>query len=280
MNDDALNAILTRERVVVAAALAAITLLAWAYVLWLAAHMNTLMPAPAMDMSGMGDMPGMDMSAMMQPAFVAWTLPHFLFMFGMWAVMMVGMMTPSAAPMILIYAQVAHQAATLGKSFVSSAWFASGYLLAWTAFALLATLAQWGLERAALLSPMMESSSHIFGGVVLIAAGLFQWIAGQAGLPCALPRAAFVRAAAWRFQTGYFRRGEAGHAARRLLRRLLLGTDGAAVRRWRDEPALDRGADDLRAGGKNHSGRTIFFAYCRIDRDCRWRAWMLLHTTR
>jgi len=175
MNDGTLNAILTRERVVVAAALAAITLLAWAYVLWLAAHMNTLMPAPAMDMSGMGDMPGMDMSAMMQPAFVAWTLPHFLFMFGMWAVMMVGMMTPSAAPMILIYAQVAHQAATLGKSFVSSAWFASGYLLAWTAFALLATLAQWGLERAALLSPMMASSSHIFGGVVLIAAGLFQW---------------------------------------------------------------------------------------------------------
>jgi len=175
MNDGTLNAILTRERVVVAAALAAITLLAWAYVLWLAAHMNTLMPAPAMDMSGMGDMSGMDMSAMMQPAFVAWTLPHFLFMFGMWAVMMVGMMTPSAAPMILIYAQVAHQAATLGKSFVSSAWFASGYLLAWTAFALLATLAQWGLERAALLSIMMESSSHIFGGIVLIAAGLFQW---------------------------------------------------------------------------------------------------------
>jgi predicted metal-binding membrane protein len=175
MNDGILNVLLSRERIVVAAALAAITLLAWAYVLWLAAHMNVLMPAPAMDMSGMGDMPGMDMSAMMQPAFVAWTLPHFLFMFAMWAVMMVGMMTPSAAPMILIYAQVAHQAATLGRSFVSAAWFASGYLLVWTAFALLATLAQWGLERAALLSPMMESSSHIFGGIVLIAAGLFQW---------------------------------------------------------------------------------------------------------
>jgi predicted metal-binding membrane protein len=133
-------------------------------------------PAPAMDMSGMGDMQGMDMSAMMQPAFVAWTLPHFLFMFAMWAVMMVGMMTPSAAPMILIYAQVAHQAATLGKSFVSAAWFASGYLLVWTGFAFLATLAQWGLERMALLSPMMESSSHIFGGAVLIAVGVFQWL--------------------------------------------------------------------------------------------------------
>jgi predicted metal-binding membrane protein len=172
MEDGALGAILKRERVVVAAALAAITLLAWAYVLWLAARMN----APAMDMSGMGDMAGMDMGAMMQPAFVAWTPAHFLFMFAMWAVMMVGMMTPSAAPMILIYAQVAYQAATLGRSFVSAAWFAGGYLLVWTAFAFLATLAQWGLERAALLSPMMESSSHIFGGAVLIAVGVFQWL--------------------------------------------------------------------------------------------------------
>jgi len=39
---------------------------------------------------------------------------------------MVGMMTPSAAPMILIYSQVARQAVTLGKQFASAGWFAAG----------------------------------------------------------------------------------------------------------------------------------------------------------
>jgi predicted metal-binding membrane protein len=36
-------------------------------------------------------------------------------------------------------------------------------------------LAQWALERAALLTPMMEGASEIFGSAVLIAAGLYQW---------------------------------------------------------------------------------------------------------
>ncbi len=34
---------------------------------------------------------------------------------------------------------------------------------------------QWALERAALLTPMMASASNVFGGIVLIAAGLYQW---------------------------------------------------------------------------------------------------------
>jgi predicted metal-binding membrane protein len=40
---------------------------------------------------------------------------------------------------------------------------------------ILATLAQWGLHSAALLSPMMVSTSPILGGLVLLAAGGFQW---------------------------------------------------------------------------------------------------------
>src|SRR6478736_2323117 len=49
---------------------------------------------------------------------------------------------------------------------------AAGYLLTWIGFALAATVAQWALEQYALLTPMMESVSNIFGGIVLIAAGL------------------------------------------------------------------------------------------------------------
>jgi predicted metal-binding membrane protein len=149
---------------IVAGALVALTALAWGYTLWLAPQEMDTGMAGGMAM----DMPGM------APAFTAWTPAHFLLMFVMWAVMMVGMMTPSAAPMILLYAQVARQATTLGRSFASSGWFAAGYLSAWTLFALAATSAQYGLERAALLSPMTMSASRNLDGLVLIGAGLYQ----------------------------------------------------------------------------------------------------------
>lgn len=155
--DAALAAVLKRDRAIVFAALAAVTALAWAYVLWLAAAMDMSMPAT------------------MAPGFAPWAATHLLFVFAMWAVMMTGMMTPSAAPMILLYTQVARQAATLGKPFAPAAWFAGGYLAVWTLFALAATLAQFGLERAALISPMMAVTSRPLGGVILIGAGLYQW---------------------------------------------------------------------------------------------------------
>jgi predicted metal-binding membrane protein len=163
--DGALSAILKRENLVVAFALFLLTLLAWVLA-WLAAQMN----AP---MAGMASMPGMDMSAM-APVFMPWTAAHFLFMFAMWAVMMVGMMTPSAAPMILIYGQVARQARTLGRDFAPAGWFAAGYLVSWTLFALAATAAQYGLERLALLTPMMASANKFFGAAVLVVAGIYQ----------------------------------------------------------------------------------------------------------
>jgi predicted metal-binding membrane protein len=88
---------------------------------------------------------------------------------------MVGMMTPSATPMILIYTRVGHQAALQGKPFAASSWFASGYLLVWIGFALVATFAQWALERGSLLTPTMASASATLSGVILTAAGLYQW---------------------------------------------------------------------------------------------------------
>jgi hypothetical protein len=62
-----------------------------------------------------------------------------------------------------------------GKSFAATTWFAGGYLLAWLAFSLVATSAQWMLERATLLTPMMATANNLLGGIVLIAAGLYQW---------------------------------------------------------------------------------------------------------
>jgi predicted metal-binding membrane protein len=53
--------------------------------------------------------------------------------------------------------------------------FAAGYLAVWLAFAAVATLLQFALERLALLSPMMETTSTTLAGILLLAGGLYQW---------------------------------------------------------------------------------------------------------
>jgi hypothetical protein len=111
----------------------------------------------------------------MAPTSAPWKAIEFAFVFAMWAVMMVGMMAPSAAPMILMYARVGRQGKAAGKPLAATGWFAAGYFLAWIGFSLAATLVQWAVERAALLDSRMASASNLFGGIVLIAAGVYQW---------------------------------------------------------------------------------------------------------
>ena len=169
MSGATIESLLRRDRAVVLAALAALTAIAWGYVLWLADGMRM----GGMDMTGFRMIPAG--RGVMVPSAAPWQATEFVFVFAMWAVMMVGMMTPSAAPMILLYARVGRDAATRGKHVAPVAWFVAGYLLAWAAFSFAATLAHWALDRALLLTPMMESGSRRFGGAVLIAAGLYQW---------------------------------------------------------------------------------------------------------
>src|SRR5262245_47460930 len=134
MADSTLEAVLRRDRLIVATALGVIVALAWAYVLWLAADMNM----GGMDMSGFRMVPaGM---GIMAPAAAPWSAVELALVFVMWAVMMVGMMAPSAAPMILMYARAGRQARIAGKPLAATGWFAAGYFLAWAGFSLAATL--------------------------------------------------------------------------------------------------------------------------------------------
>lgn len=173
MTDTTLETVLRRDRWIVSGAIAILVALAWAYVLWLANDM---------DMGGM-DMTGFRMIpagiGIMLPATEPWRAIEFGYVFLMWAVMMVGMMAPSAAPMILLYARVGRQGRAQrkaeGKTFAATGWFAGGYLLAWTIFSLLATMLQWMVERAALLDSRMTLDSNLIGAIVLIAAGVYQW---------------------------------------------------------------------------------------------------------
>jgi predicted metal-binding membrane protein len=162
--------ILRRDRLPAFVGLIGVTVLAWLYLVWLARGMG--------EMAGAGDMGGMSgagMSSMAMPALGAWSASYAVLMFLMWSVMMVGMMLPSAAPMILLYDRVRERQEAKGASLASTGVFALGYLAAWALFSLGAVAAQWGLERAALLSPMMVSASPWLGGGLLILAGIYQW---------------------------------------------------------------------------------------------------------
>lgn len=138
----------------VIAALLAISALALGYTYWLAT--------------------GFDMSGMMSPVFVPWSAGYFAFMLVMWVVMMIGMMTPTVAPTVLLYAEFARRNAA--QRWPSAGWFAAGYLVAWSAFALVATLLQWLLEWRALVTPMMAGMSRALGGAMLVVAGVYQWL--------------------------------------------------------------------------------------------------------
>jgi len=76
--------------------------------------------------------------------------------------------------MILLHVQMNRQQSDGSGGAIGSATFAAGYLLAWTGFSAIATLLQWGLERAALLSPMMATTSPLLGAGLLAAAGVYQ----------------------------------------------------------------------------------------------------------
>jgi predicted metal-binding membrane protein len=103
-----------------------------------------------------------------------WSAGQFGTRLVMWTVMMVAMMTPTAAPMTLVYAAVARKAAKEGNPVAPTFVFVGGYLAVWALFSVAATAAQGGLDRMALLSPMMVSASPLLGGGLLVGAGVYE----------------------------------------------------------------------------------------------------------
>jgi predicted metal-binding membrane protein len=153
--DAAVVALLRRDRRLVLAGLVGLAALPWLYLAWEAATMASMAPAD----DGL------------PPA-----LGHAVLTFLMWAVMMVGMMVPSAAPAVLLYASMARGTRERGAPFPGVWVFALGYLAAWTSFSALVTVLQLALERVALLSPMAETEGRWLAGALLVAAGAWQWL--------------------------------------------------------------------------------------------------------
>jgi predicted metal-binding membrane protein len=151
---------LRHDRAVVLGSLTLVILFAWGYLL-LGAGIN-------MEMMKMG---GGQMMVMLPE----WSPGYGVVVFAMWAVMMLAMMLPSAAPVTLLVAGVARKRAAAGGTASATALFVLGYLIVWLGFAALATLLQWGLDEAGLLSETMSLGNRLLAGAVLIAAGVYQW---------------------------------------------------------------------------------------------------------
>jgi predicted metal-binding membrane protein len=103
-----------------------------------------------------------------------WDAPHLVLLWAMWAVMMTGMMLPSAGPMILLALETARQNDAPARSWRPYL-LALGYLVVWALFSIGATALQWWLARRLIVTAMMEVSSRHAGAVLLAVAGVYQW---------------------------------------------------------------------------------------------------------
>ncbi len=148
----------TSDRAIVGLSLAGITALGWLYLIVEADKMSRMDESMAM------------------PHMVSWDANYLGFLFVMWSIMMVAMMVPSVTPMVMMFTTVNRKRRESDRTdLVPVGVFVSGYLIAWMAFSAAAAIAQWTLHAAALVSPMMTSSSAILGGALLIAGGIYQW---------------------------------------------------------------------------------------------------------
>lgn len=163
--------LLRRERVITLTGLATLCALAWLYMVTGAG-----LGMSAWEMTTLTLFPHQQASAAAGSS--PWGTETWLLMIAMWWTMMIAMMTPSAAPTILLYARVHHHAFAHGQVEGERApigAFAAGYLSAWLGFAVVATMLQWFSERAELVSAMMMGSRNRWlSASVLIAAGLYQ----------------------------------------------------------------------------------------------------------
>lgn len=135
------------ERALLVGALGAVALISWAY---LAHHAAMPMVQPT------------DMDA-----------ADFTMLALMWLVMMPAMMLPSVVPTVLVHAAVSRRLGPATATVRSSA-FVTGYVIAWSAFALAAAGLQLWLGNLSLLSDDMRSATAFFGATLLALAGVWQ----------------------------------------------------------------------------------------------------------
>jgi predicted metal-binding membrane protein len=185
-----LERVLRRDGAITLASLFVLWALTWAYLAtgaglgmdaWDMTRLALLPQPPAADamasMPGMDSMPDMPGMAMDAPA-PTWDLRTWALMIAMWWAMMVAMMTPGAAPTVLLFTHVHRHAqaqGALGDGRAPIAAFVAGYFVAWLLFSIAATALHALLEGAGAISAMtMGSQVRWLSGGALIATGVYQ----------------------------------------------------------------------------------------------------------
>ena len=138
---------LPRERNLILASLLVLAGTAWAVLAWQGAGMDEMSLT-------------MGMSA---PLFIA-----------LWAVMMVAIMFPTAAPMILMFARIHNGRREKGQNFVPTWVFTAAYLLVWSATGILAYAIAVAGDALADESAWVMDNAPRFGGGLLVVAGMYQ----------------------------------------------------------------------------------------------------------
>ena len=136
------------------ATLVVLSMTGWGLVIWSAINMSS------------------PLVSLMMPMTSDWAVKEVIAVWLMWTVMMGAMMLPSAIPMLVIHRRVAARRDPETRH--ASRWFLMAYLLTWVLFSLVATTLQWNLQRADVLSHMLQVQGALVGGGILVAAGIFQ----------------------------------------------------------------------------------------------------------
>ncbi|PYR24801.1 MAG: metal-binding protein, partial [Acidobacteria bacterium] len=152
------------ERLTLLAGLLALTLLSWMYLARVADGMNA--------MTGNGG----SARYMWLMLMGRWGPTQMALAFGMWVVMMVAMMMPSAAPMLFAFVRLGRTRPGPGSPRAIVAVFLLGYVLAWTIFSALATAAQWVLHESDVLTDAMVSTNRALDATLLLGAGIYQFL--------------------------------------------------------------------------------------------------------
>jgi predicted metal-binding membrane protein len=158
MPTTALESALKRQRGTLAVVLLGIPLVCW---LWIAPM--------ARDMYG----PMTGLSAWMMTT--SWDTPRLVLLWAMWAVMMAGMMIPTATPAVLLFAGAARNRPDEGNPSARIYALAAGYLLVWAVFSVAATVLQRLLATWLVLTPMMEPATPAIAAAILLVAGVYQF---------------------------------------------------------------------------------------------------------
>jgi predicted metal-binding membrane protein len=153
----ALEIIVQRDRLVLLSGLIGISAIAWAYTIVLSGDAGH----------------GAHAAILAVPR--TWTGTDLAMTFGMWTVMMLAMMLPTAAPMVLSLAKISRGQSVSTSPVAPATGFLLGYAIVLTAFSLVAVVMQWGLHQAAWTTMAGESTNRVFAGTVLLGAGAFQF---------------------------------------------------------------------------------------------------------